>query len=399
MSRECIKWGEETRQECREYRDNGYSECTEYRDNGYNSCAQYRDQGYNSCLAWGARCCDWWPCSWFCKLVTWFCIAWYWVSNIVCVAWYWVSNIVCVAWHWVANIVCVAWTYITTAICLVWEVVVTVLTAIIAVVEFIIGTIISLLGFLIEVILSIPIIGGLIREIISVIQEIVYRIAGLLDALAYAVGIRPEKKLRLCVIILRDSDNNPVADPAMVMEEIQTAADIFREHANVRLIPCELANIKTSFHKHDNVNDRFIHITDKPSGDNLLDISCGGTAWWEDLWLQGSEFNIMMSRYCFCGNARKLIGYGAPITVFVIRSIDGGNTTGCSLGPLADYITVVGTETEDKTTFAHETGHACGLWHVSKKTNLMFDSDSNLRREMTTFQEINFRNSRHVTYF
>ncbi|MCP4582036.1 MAG: hypothetical protein GY839_10485 [candidate division Zixibacteria bacterium] len=375
MSRECIEWGEETRQECAEYRDNGYNECSEYRDNGYNSCA-----------SWRSECCDWWPCSWLCEIVSWFCVAWYWVSNIVCVSWYWVSNVVCVAW-----------TYITTAVCLVWEVIVTIVIFVVAVIEAIVGTIISFIDFIIEVILSIPIIGRLIREILSIIQEIIYRIIGLVDALAWALGIRPEKKLRMCVIIMRD-ERGLVADPAMVIEEVQAAADIFRSQANVRLIPCALANIKTPFHDDDSAGNEYIHEMDSASRDDLLDISCGAGAWWEDLWLEGSAYNMIMTRSCFCGNARRLLGYGSPVTVFVVRSIDGGNTTGCSLGPLTDYITVVGTETTDKTTIAHESGHACGLWHVGGTTNLMFGTDSNLRRDMSNFQAINFRNSRHVTY-
>ena len=105
---------------CTERRDNGYNRCAERRDNGYNRCAERRDNGYNSCADWRSRCCDWWPCSWLCEIVSWFCVAWVWVSNIVCVAWVWVSNIVCVAWVWVSNIVCVAWVWISNIVCVAW---------------------------------------------------------------------------------------------------------------------------------------------------------------------------------------------------------------------------------------------------------------------------------------
>jgi hypothetical protein len=362
MSRECIEWGEETRREC-----------SEYRDEGYNQCAESEDRGYRDC-------CDWWPCSW------------------VCDAWVWVSNIVCVAWYWVSNVVCVAWTYITTAVCLVWEAIITVFTYIILVVELIVGTLISIIDFVLELIFSIPIIGRFLRELLSIIQEIIYRLIGLFDALLYLVGIRPEKKLRLCVIILR-SEEGLVADEAMVLEEVQRAADIFREQANVRVIPCALFNAKTPFHGDVTSDEKFIHLATSVSSDNMLDVSCGAAAWGEDFLLTGSNFNLEMTRLCFCGNARRLLGYGSPVTVFIVRSIDGGSTTGCSLGPLTDYITVVGTEIVDKTTIAHETGHACGLWHVETPTNLMFDTDSDARNEMSTWQQINFRNSRHVTYF
>lgn len=52
------------------------------------ACSEYRDQGYNSCDRWQSNCCDWWPCSWACRLITWICVAWYWVSHWVCKAWY-----------------------------------------------------------------------------------------------------------------------------------------------------------------------------------------------------------------------------------------------------------------------------------------------------------------------
>ncbi|MCH7738124.1 MAG: hypothetical protein IH872_12070 [Chloroflexi bacterium] len=270
-------------------------------------------------------------------------------------------------------------------------------TFVVAVIEVILGTIISAIVFILDVILSIPIIGRFIREIISLIQAIIWRIVGLIDALAWLVGIRPEKKLRMCVIILRD-DKGPVADSALVLEEVQAAADIFRSQANVRLIPVGPATIKTPFHGDDEVGDQFIHEMGSTSSDNILDVNCGASAWGDDFLLTGSNFNLLMSRFCFWGNARRLFGYGSPITVFVVRSFKTGHT-GCSLGPLTDYITVVGTETTDKTTIAHETGHACGLWHVGGSTNLMFKTDSNLRRDMSNFQAINLRNSRHVTYF
>lgn len=52
------------------------------------ACSEYEDQGYNSCAKWDQNCCDWWPCSWGCKLITWLCVVWYWVSHWVCKAWY-----------------------------------------------------------------------------------------------------------------------------------------------------------------------------------------------------------------------------------------------------------------------------------------------------------------------
>jgi hypothetical protein len=71
--------------------------CTEYRETVKYGCKQYRDDGYNACDRWDRNCCDWWPCSWGCKLITWLCMAWYWVSNLVCVAWGYIASWACTA--------------------------------------------------------------------------------------------------------------------------------------------------------------------------------------------------------------------------------------------------------------------------------------------------------------
>lgn len=117
IERKCIQWEETRYRQCTQTSDQGYNHCTQTRDDGYNSCTQTRDNGYNSCANWQKNCCTWAPCSWVCKLFTWICIGWFWVSAIVCIAWTWIANIVCIAWVWVANIVCIAWTWVVSRIC------------------------------------------------------------------------------------------------------------------------------------------------------------------------------------------------------------------------------------------------------------------------------------------
>src|SRR5919108_1440793 len=117
----CIKWGEERHQECSDYRDEGYNACSEYR----------------------SRCCDWWPCSWACEVVSWFCYAWYWVSNVVCVAWTWV----------------------TTAVCVAWDAVTTVVGAVVETVDSILSWVGSAAAFLVELVFAIPYVGRLLKWI------------------------------------------------------------------------------------------------------------------------------------------------------------------------------------------------------------------------------------------
>ncbi len=91
-----------------------------------------------------------------------------------------------------------------------------------------------------------------------------------------------------------------------------------------------------------------------------------------------------------------LIGYGAPVTVFVVRSISDKN--GCSLGLLTDYVTIEAKAVlRTRGLMAHEIAHACGLLHSQDTTNLMFPTGPGT--EISRFQTAVFRNSRHVTFW
>ena len=91
-----------------------------------------------------------------------------------------------------------------------------------------------------------------------------------------------------------------------------------------------------------------------------------------------------------------LVGYGAPLTVFVVRSMSTHN--GCSLGPAADYVTVEAkTLRGTRRLLAHEVAHACGLWHTKNPANLMFPRGPG--EELTHMQAAVLRTSRHVTHF
>lgn len=79
--------------------------CTEYRETVKYDCTNYRDDGYSACDRWDSDCCDWWPCSWGCRILTWFCVAWYWVSALVCTAWGYVASFFCTIGNEIANAV------------------------------------------------------------------------------------------------------------------------------------------------------------------------------------------------------------------------------------------------------------------------------------------------------
>ena len=276
----------------------GAKKCLKYRDDGYEACKEYRDDGYSSCDRWDANCCDWWPCSWACKIVSW-----------ICAAWIWISNIVCVFAVWISNLVCVLWVVISTAICVAVDAVVTVLGAIVDTLESIFGWILSAIAFVIEFILSIPIVGRLIGWILAAFQTWFWFVTGIIDTIAGLIGIRAA-----------------------------------------------------------------------------------------DLTATGSDYNKIAILNCFFGTWRKVVGYGAPITVFIIRSLEEG--VGRSLGPLTDYIVIGGSQMPrpDVTDVAHEIGHACNLWHAGDSTNLM-NGNSPRGTGLSWWQLVLARSSRHVSYF
>ncbi len=360
--------------------------CNQYRDEGYSSCKQYEDDGYNSCDRWDRNCCDWWPCSWGCKIISW-----------ICAGWVWISNIVCVAWEWIKNIVCVGWTWVTTGICILVDVVTTVAGAIFETIESLAGWVLSAIGFVIEFILSIPIVGRALGWILAAVQTVVWLAAGVVDTIAGLLGIRPEKKLRVCTIVLADENGKPIVSAATVVPWLQKAVDVYKQEANVRILPLGPFGYSSGFAGDATVTEGWINVNTDPSDTRILDIGGEGETLADDLTVVGSDYNKLAILNCYYGTWRKVVGYGSSITVIVIRSLEEGVAR--SLGPLTDYVLVGGAQSPDVTTVAHEMGHCCYLvWHDSSNSNLMFAS-SPRGTSLDWWQTSLLRSSRHVTYF
>jgi hypothetical protein len=369
----CIEWGQERHQEC-----------TQTRDEGYNQCTQTRDDGYN-------QCCTWEPCSWFCR------------------AWVWISNIVCIAWTWVSNVVCVAWTWVTTAVCVVWDVVTTVVGAIITILESTIGWLLSAIAFVVELIMAIPILGTVIRWVINAITAVVGIILSICDAFLGLIGVRPEKLLRVCTVILRDEKGTPVATVPEAVSMLQLAADVYKRDANIRIIPSRPFQFHSGFAGAETVDETWVETDGANSDAALLDVECGAGGEWGET---GSGFQLKSSLRCLFGAWRRLSGFGAPITVFYIRSIPGA--LGCSLW-ITNYVTIDGQGTvphQSPRTVGHELGHSCNLWHVCVDDgirNMMATSGAcspespndadRVNPLMEDWQVLLVRASKHVSYF
>lgn len=373
----CLEWGEERHQEC-----------TQTADQGYNECSRREDRGYRDC-------CDWWPCNWFCD------------------AWVWISNIVCVAWTWVSNIVCVAWTWITTAVCVVWDVITTVINVILVTLESIFGWILSAVAFIIELLEMIPVLGTLIRWVVNGISYLIGIISSLGDVILGALGIRPEKKLRICTVILRDENGVPTADVEDVVAMLQLAVDVYKRDGNVRIVPLKSFNYSSGFAGANTVDESWVKIDSNNSDAELLDPEDSFAKEW---WTTGSKFQWKVSTLCFYGAWRRTSGYGAPITIFIVRDT-GPNALGRSLG-ITDYVFVDGMATNptdsnySPRTAGHEIGHSCSLLHRCVDDgidNIMAtashcDPDSSTSPDrinpvLDEAQVLIVRASKHVTYF
>jgi len=394
--------------ECAKERDEGHDKCTDNRDEGYSNCTEKRDEGYE-------ECCDWWPCSWACDAMTW-------IANIVCVFWTWVSNWVCYAWEWVKNIVCVAWKYITKFICVVADAFTSVLNLLAAVLDIILSIIGGVIAFVVDIITSIPFIGRAIEWFLNGVKTVFYAIISWPEAILTFFGIMPEKKLKLLVIIQRDSERKPVvSNMNVVYRDIQYLINTFRAEMNIRVLPTDIIMYKSAF-ADDNISPEDYVITDDGvSSDRTLDVCCDACAFGDDLTSIGSSFNIMMARLAFSTNGRRLLGYGAPIIAFAVRSYTDGKA-GCSIGPLSDYVTIKFNEkangetmpngplfpndqlTHDKlldavSDLAHEVGHCCYLPHYPSQNDNLMDPGPPRTGHLNVWQKIMVRTSRHVTYF
>lgn len=367
--------------------------CLEWGSERHQECSDWKDEGSNSCSNWDKNCCDWWPCSWGCKLITWICVAWVWVSN------------------WV----CVGWTWITTFFCLVWDLVTTVVNAVIVTIESILGWVFDAIAFVVELIFEIPYLGRFIKWLWNLITAIVWFVVSLGDLVLGLLGIRPEKKLRICTIVLRDEKGNPVATTPYVVDLLKHAVEILRSEANIRLVRLAPFDYDSGFADDETPDESWVQVDGGNSESDTLDVSCNASGFGSDLGVTGTKFDFMASTKCFFGDFRRVLGYGAPITCFVIRTIPDGNpgcgTFGCGLW-IPDYITVRNQPCAgegpgiNRRVTAHELGHTGNLWHLgasSNPTNLMavpFDgADPPIMIKLKTWQILLWRASKHVTYF
>ena len=103
----------------------------------------------------------------------------------------------------------------------------------------------------------------------------------------------------------------------------------------MKLIPSRPFKYNSGFSAAETVDASWITNDGACSDSDSLDVPCNPSSEWL---LVGAKFQIKNSSLCFFGNWRRVAGYGAPITCFVIRESTGDSMC-CSLF-IFDYVTV-----------------------------------------------------------
>jgi hypothetical protein len=300
----------------------------------------------------------------------------------------------------------VVWAAITVFICVVWDVISTVVIAIYHTISSILSPILNAIALVVQFIFAIPILGRILNAIWNIILTIVNVLLSIIDGIAWLLGIRPEKHLYLVVMNQKDEKGNPVADNADILTSIALAIQAYRNDANIRVLPFKEFDYTNPESGEEQASDDYIVNVSSNSTSETLDVNCGLSDFTANLGFAGSQFQNMINLSSFWTNWNRLIGYGAPIFAFSVRSF-AGTFDGCSMGPLTDYVlvrftnaatdTAAGQQPNTESILPHEMGHCCNLWHVSPP-NLM-QADNPRATNLSWWEILLIRASRHVTYF
>lgn len=270
----------------------------------------------------------------------------------------------------------------------------------------------------VEVLFLLPLLGAALRWGWGLLTHVLWLLVSVPDALLWSVGVRPPKRLRVQIVILRDEQGIPVASPAYARSLFALAAEVYRRDANVRLV----AQAPYVGPAADATGDlACVRLDPRPSPRRVLDLPCNARGALTDWLLAGSTLQRKTSTLCFDGAWRRLLGYGAPVVCYVVRSLPGRPPAlGCALW-ITGYATIKGDTQQPPRhprTLAHELGHACNLWHTcveSDPRNLMATRrgtpllspcrgrigqpavDAHNPR-LNTLQALLVRMSKHVTY-
>jgi hypothetical protein len=245
----------------------------------------------------------------------------------------------------------------------------------------IVNAVLDAIAYIFNLILSIPVIGAIIRAVLNWVTEIIWRAVGLIDLLAGAVGIRPEKRIYVGVVI-PSQDGRPITTEAAILPQIQKAQELYKKLCNVKIVYSGAC------------------VADESAPDGALTVGCNASGFFSDFWVGGSYIEFATANCKFQDGWRRVVGLGAQIVVFYVRNVLPDNppnfTIGCSFASTHNYVVVE--PPANLSTAAHEIGHACWLPHVSDPKNLMWPSSLAAEPTLTTGQILLIRWSKHCVY-
>ena len=244
-----------------------------------------------------------------------------------------------------------------------------------------VDAILDIIAVIVNLILSIPVIGGIIRTVLNWLTEGLWRAVGLIDFGLSLLGVRPEKRIYVGVII-PNRDGEPITTEAQILPQIEKAKEIYKRLCNVKIVyagACSPA-------------------IDAPS--DALNVGCDASGFFSDWWVGGSYIEFVSATCASSDGWRRVLGYGAEIIVFYVSDVTPdtpSNTVGCSFASTHNYVVVE--PTSGLAVVAHEMGHACWLWHVDDPNNLMIKQDQVANPTLTNLQISLVRWSKHCVYF
>ncbi len=168
--------------------------------------------------------------------------------------------------------------------------------------------------------------------------------------------------LRLTVLILSDEHGRPLLEPADLEPAIARATSVLTDRAGIRL-----RHLAT-------------HTVTESAPTDALDPHANKQLLLDDAIGRTDFYHRQLKLFDEAGSITDIVG--RPVTVIVVREIDG-STTGCSLGISADWVVVQASlfnkdlpDRYDETVLVHELGHALNLPHHPASDNLMYFSSS-----------------------
>lgn len=218
------------------------------------------------------------------------------------------------------------------------------------------------------------VVKAVVRLVVRLVTFVLGLVLGIIDLLVGFVA-RPQKKLRLHIVILADQ-NGPLVAESLLTPSIEFARKTFKDRFNVQLLP---------------YGESMIETVTIPAPMAALNVRCGPGGLGDEFGEAGDFFASHLAGW----NAAP-VSLSFPLTVFIVSAI--ANKNGCSMGPLTDYVTLDPIGVDHTNTMAHEIGHACDLWHSGTQSNLMY-KDNSRGDTVKWFQKNLFRSSRHVTYW